>query len=45
MYVAMVIRGLKTIEEVPARYRKEVQEILDKLEKQNFKEFFFYCKI
>ena len=33
MYVAMVIRGLKTIEEVPARYRKEVQEILDKLEK------------
>ena len=33
MYVAMVIRGLKTIEEVPARYRKEVQSILDKLEK------------
>lgn len=33
MYVAMVIRGLKTIDEVPARYRKEVQNILDKLEK------------
>lgn len=33
MYVAMVIRGLKTIEEVPARYRKEVQDILNKLEK------------
>ncbi len=33
MYVAMVIRGLKTIEEVPARYRKEVQAMLDKLEK------------
>ena len=33
MYVAMVIRGLKTIDEVPVRYRKEVQTILDKLEK------------
>uniref|UniRef100_UPI0024345E61 CD1375 family protein n=1 Tax=Romboutsia sp. 1001713B170207_170306_H8 TaxID=2787112 RepID=UPI0024345E61 len=33
MYVAMVIRGLKTIEDVPARYRKEVQDILNKLEK------------
>lgn len=33
MYVAMVIRGLKTIEEVPVRYRKEVQDILNKLEK------------
>ena len=32
-YLAMVIRGLKTIDEVPARYRKEVQTILDKLEK------------
>ena len=32
LYVAMVIRGLKTIEEVPARYRDEVREILDKLE-------------
>lgn len=33
MYVAMVIRGLKTIDEVPARYREQVREILDKLEK------------
>lgn len=33
MYVAMVIRGLKTIDEVPARYREEVKEILAKLEK------------
>lgn len=33
MYVAMVIRGLKTIEEVPVRYRKEVQDILNKLER------------
>ncbi len=33
MYVAMVIRGLKTIEEVPARYREEVKETLSKLEK------------
>ncbi|EKY23907.1 collagen-like protein [Clostridium celatum] len=33
MYVAMVQRGLKTIEQVPARYREEVREILAKLEK------------
>ena len=33
LYVAMVIRGLKTIDEVPARYREQVREILDKLEK------------
>ena len=33
MYVAMVQRGLKTIEQVPARYREEVIEILAKLEK------------
>ena len=33
MYVAMVIRGLKTIDEVPARYREQVKEILAKLEK------------
>lgn len=33
MYVAMVIRGLKTIEEVPVRYREQVKEILAKLEK------------
>ena len=33
MYVAMVQRGLKTIEQVPVRYREEVIEILAKLEK------------
>ena len=33
MYVAMVMRGLKTIEEVPVRYREEVKKVLDKLEK------------
>ena len=33
MYVAMVIRGLKTIEEVPVRYREEVRKILEALEK------------
>ena len=33
MYVAMVIRGLKTIDEVPVRYREQVKEILAQLEK------------
>lgn len=33
LYVAMVMRGLKTIEEVPSRYREEVKAILEKLEK------------
>lgn len=33
MYVAMVIRGLKDIEDVPERYREQVKEILNKLEK------------
>ena len=33
LYVAMVMRGLKTIEEVPARYREQVKEILAQLEK------------
>ncbi len=32
MYVAMVMRGLKTIEQVPKRYREEVKKILDSLE-------------
>ena len=32
MYVAMVQRGLKTIDEVPARYRAEVERILKQLE-------------
>ena len=30
MYVAMIQRGLKTIEEVPVRYREQVKEILVK---------------
>lgn len=33
LYVAMVIRGLKTIDEVPLRYREEVKKILEQLEK------------
>lgn len=33
MYVAMIQRGLKTIEEIPMRYRTKVKEILDELEK------------
>lgn len=33
LYVAMVMRGLKTIDEVPARYREQVKEILAQLEK------------
>lgn len=33
MYVAMVQRGLKTIEQVPTRYREEVARILSELEK------------
>lgn len=33
MYVAMVQRGLKTIEQVPVRYREEVARILSELEK------------
>lgn len=33
LYVAMVMRGLKTIDEVPLRYREEVKKILEQLEK------------
>jgi len=33
LYVAMVMRGLKTIEQVPVRYREQVKEILAQLEK------------
>ena len=33
LYVAMVMRGLKTIDEVPLRYREEVRLILEQLEK------------
>ena len=33
LYVVMVQRGLKTLDEVPARYRKQVEEILNAVEK------------
>ena len=33
LYVVMIQRGLKTIEQVPARYREEVKAILDAVEK------------
>ena len=33
LYVAMVMRGLKTIEQIPVRYREQVKEILAQLEK------------
>ena len=33
MYVCMVQRGLKTIDQVPLRYREEVRRILEELEK------------
>lgn len=33
LYVAMVMRGLKTIDGVPVRYREEVKRILAELEK------------
>ena len=33
MYVAMIMRGLKMIDEVPLRYREEVRLILEQLEK------------
>ena len=33
MYVCMIQRGLKTIEQVPERYREEVKRILTELEK------------
>ena len=32
MYVVIVQRGLKTIEQVPARYREQVIDILKQLE-------------
>lgn len=32
LYVAMVMRGLKTIDEVPVRYREQVKSILSQLE-------------
>lgn len=33
LYVAMIQRGLKTIEQVPERYREQVREVLEQLEK------------
>lgn len=33
MYVCMIQRGLKTIDQVPTRYREEVRRILEELEK------------
>jgi hypothetical protein len=33
LYVAMIQRGLKTIEEVPVRYRAQVEKLLKELEK------------
>ena len=33
MYVCMIQRGLKTIEQIPIRYREEVRRILEELEK------------
>lgn len=33
LYVAMVQRGLKTIDQVPARYREDVRALLTELEK------------
>ena len=33
LYVAMVQRGLKTIEQVPARYREDVKNLLKEIEK------------
>ena len=32
LYVVMVQRGLKTIDQVPARYREQVREILEAVE-------------
>lgn len=32
LYVVMVQRGLKTLEEIPARYRDQVAEVLEKVE-------------
>lgn len=33
MYVCMIQRGLKTIEQIPTRYREEVRRVLEELEK------------
>ena len=33
LYVVMIQRGLKTIDQVPVRYRKQVEAILEAVEK------------
>lgn len=33
LYVVMVQRGLRTIDQVPARYRKQVEELLAQVDK------------
>ena len=33
LYVVMIQRGLKTIEQVPVRYREQVKVILESVEK------------
>ena len=33
LYVVMIQRGLKTIDQVPARYREEVRALLESVEK------------
>lgn len=32
LYVVMVQRGLKTLEEVPARYKEKVKKLLEEVE-------------
>ena len=32
LYVVMVQRGLRTIDQVPARYRKQVEELLTQVD-------------
>lgn len=33
LYALMVIRGLKTIDQVPVRYREKVRALLEELDK------------
>lgn len=33
LYVVMIQRGLRTIDQVPARYRKQVEELLAQVDK------------
>ena len=32
LYVVMIQRGLKTLDEVPVRYRDKVKEVLEQIE-------------